>query len=381
MARRTAVLGKDLYKMEVNAELSNQRLRSLVFFYGPLIGNDALALYEYLVLKGSTYSFEELNQLLMSLNLSVDDYEFYCMKLNEYRLMKTLKQDNRYIFVFNNPLEIPQFIKDDILVRDFILKTSGDHYRELTSEVYVQSDHSGFEDISSTLSLENLSEWKKENEDALKGRDRDRYEFHTLFDVNLFLKDISTNLLPLRFRTEENMRQLAVLADLYNISYDKMRTYLPRVARTDSDHFDLKELRYLCMNARSEYRQGEKGDYDVPCLAFLMTLQDGKEATDYDKKIIFNLSDRYHLPPAVINVLLEHGLKNCDNRLLERYLYPVASDLHRNDIHTAKQALDMLNGPRRNNTREDKLPVYDTNKNQTMSEEEKRKLLELMGKK
>ena len=376
------MLGKDLYKIEVNTELSNERLRSLVFFFGPLIGKEALVMYEYLVLRGNQTAFEEINSLLMNLNLSIDDFEFYCIKLNEYRLLKTLKQDNRYIFVFNDPLEVKQFIKDDILVRDFILKTSGEYYRELTSDIYMESDHAGFEDVSQTLSLDTLQDWKAEDESYLKKKEVRRYEFPTMFDVNVFLKDISSNLLPMRFRTPENMKELATLADLYNISYDKMRTYLPRVARTDTNEFDLKELRYLCMNAKSEYKKIDGDPYDTPCLNFLMSLQGGKEVTDYDKKIIYRLSQRYHLSVPVINVLLEHGLKNCNNSLIENYLYPIASDLHRNDILTSAQALERLNRPyEKKNRREEKLPIYDTSVNETMSASQEEELLRLMGKK
>lgn len=376
------MIGKDLYKTEINAELSGERLKSLVFFYGPLIGNDALILYEYLVLQGTQYSFNEINDLLVSINISIDDFEFYCIKLNEYRLMKTLKQANRYIFVFNNPLEIRQFIKDDILVRDFILKTSGEYYRRLTADIYANSDHSGFEDVSSTLSLDTLQDWKKEDEAYLQMERGKTYDFRTLFNVNVFLKDVSTNLLPMHFRTKENMEQMAILADLYNISYDRMRTFLPKVARTGSNEFDLKELRYLCMNARSDYKKVESDRYDVPCVSFLMSLQDGKEVTDYDKKIILRLSERYHLSVPVINVLLEHGLRNCDNSLIENYLYPIASDLHRNDIQTSKQAKERLARPYgKKNGNHDSLPTYDTSSNRELSESEEEKLLELMGKK
>ena len=42
--------GKDLYHIEKNGELSEERLRSLLFLYRPLIGNDAQALYQYLLL-------------------------------------------------------------------------------------------------------------------------------------------------------------------------------------------------------------------------------------------------------------------------------------------------------------------------------------------
>ena len=378
------MLGKDLYKAEVNAELSAERLRSLVFFYGPLIGNDALAMYEYMVLRGNTVTFTEINGLLITLNLSIDDFEFYCLKLNEYRLLKTLRQENRYIFIFNNPMDMKQFIRDDILVRDFILKTSGDHYRELIADIYTESDHSGFEDVSQTLSLDSLKNWKAEDETILKKSVENTYEFNTLFDVNVFLKDISTNLLPMRFRTKENLRQIALLADLYNISYDKMRTFLPRVARLDSSEFDLKELRYLCVRAKSDYKPVGNDNYNVPCTNFLMSLQDGKEVTEYDKKIIFNLSNKYHLDPPVINVLLAHALKACDNRLIENYLYPIASDLHRNDIKTAKDALERLSGSYNGNKRkvqEDKLPVYDDSDNKTMSALQEEELLKLMGKK
>lgn len=376
------MLGNQLYKIEVNAELSNERLRSLVFFYGPLIGYNALVLYQNLVLKGSTIGFDEINNLLTSLNISVDVFEELCGKLNEYKLLRTLRQENKYIFVFNNPLTIKEFIKDDILVRDFILKTSGQHYQELIADIYDEDVHTDYEDISRTLSLESINNWSKDNETYLKKDIGDRYNFNTLFDVNVFLRDISTNLLPMRFRTLDNLKQMATMADLYNISYDKMRTFIPKIAKTDSNEFDLNQLRYLCMKASSDYSKVENGNYNVPCLSFLMNLQNGKEVTDYDKKIILNLSDKYHLNTSVINVLLEYALKNCDNRLIEKYVYAIASDLHRNNVTDAKGALDRLNKPYNKSTNTSQsLPTYSTESNVSMSKDEADELLKLMGKK
>ena len=375
------MLGNQLYKIEVKAELSNERLKSLVFFYGPLVGHSALALYEYLVLKGSTIGFDEINNLLYSLNISVDVFEEQCGKLNEYKLLKTLRQENKYVFIFENPMTIKKFIKDDILVRDFILKTSGVHYQELIADVYDDSTYDDYEDISRTLSLDAISKWSKEDETYLRKENTNQYSFNTLFDVNVFLKDISTNLLPMKFRTKENMLELATLADLYNISYDKMRTFIPKVVKIDSNEFDFTQLKYLCINAKSEYTKVEDGNYNVPCLAFLMNLQNGKEATEYDKKILSNLSSSYHLNTSVINVLIEHCLKTCDNRLIEKYLYAIASDFHRNNVVDAKGALSRLNKPYNKDEGSDKLPVYATDKNNTLSQDEADELLRLMGKK
>ena len=135
------------------------------------------------------------------------------------------------------------------------------------------------------------------------------------------------------------------------------------------------------MCAKQDYHKIGEDEYDVPCVTYLMSLQNGKEATLNDKKIIYYLSNYYNLNVPVINVLLAHGLKNAGNRLIENYLYPIASDLHRNDIKTSKEALEFLN----NNTKKsavgsDKLPSYDTSNNKTISNDEEDEILKLMGK-
>ncbi|MBQ2658301.1 MAG: DnaD domain protein [Erysipelotrichaceae bacterium] len=377
------MLGKDLYKIDGNVELFGERLKALVFFYGPLVGNDALALYEYLAVKSHSANFRELNELLMSLNLSVDLFETLCGKLNEYRLLKTLKKDNSYVLVLCEPLTASAFIKDGILAREFILKTSGTHYQELIADIYEANEYEGYENVSKVLPVENLNSWTPEDETYLNKKpvNTDQYSFNTLFDVGRFLKDISTNLFPLPFRTKDNLKQIAEMADLYDISYDRMRSYVAETVNRSSESFNMSYLKYLCMHARGDYKNVEKGKYNVPCLTYLMSLQDGKEVTENDRKIIMNLSQEYHLNHSVINVLLEHALRNCDNRLIEKYLYPIASDLHRNDVSTAQQALERLNRNYERKTQEDRLPVYDTGRNTSMSDEEAEELLKLMGKK
>ena len=239
------MLGKEQYRIDVNAELSIERLKSLVFFYGPLVGRDALSLYQYLVLSESTPVFDELNNLLSDLNISVDYFEKQCIKLNEYRLLTTLKKNERYIFVFNNPLSRKDFIKDAVFVREFIMKTSGPHYQNLTAGILERNAYDDYEDVSETLSLDTLKDWSVNEETYLKAPKRENYEFNTRFNVATFLKDMSGNLFPYKFRTEDNLRYIARNADLYNISYDQMRQYIPKVCSLDSDKFDLKRLKNI----------------------------------------------------------------------------------------------------------------------------------------
>ena len=377
------MLGKDYYRIETDVELSGEKLKSLVFFYGPLIGCEALNLYEYLVLKGSSIGYAKLNDLLQELNLSIDHFEELIGHMNEFRLLKTLKKEDHYIFVLQAPLDMNEFIKDDIFVRYFILKTSGANYQRLISTLVEPDEHRDFENVSKTLTSEALSGWTKSDETYInktRKSKKEKYDFNTLFDINVFLKDISPTLFPMRFRTRNNLEKIAIYGDLYDVSYDRMRVYLAQVSDFDADSFDLKKLEKVCMSSSGNYEKIEKGRYDVPCVRFLMSLQDGKEVTESDRYLLSKLSAKYHLSAPVINVLVEYGLKNCDNRLVEKYLTKTAADLHRNDINTADEALKWLynSGEKR---REDKLPSYDTSNNTSLSESDEEELLKLMGKK
>ena len=373
------MLGKDLYKVELNIDISPMRQRSLILFYGPLIGEKALYLYEYFA-SVQRNSFEELNNLLLILNYTVDEFEKASKKLNEYRLLKTLKKKNEdsYIFVLNNPLSIKEFIKDDLFIRNFILKTSGSYYQNLISELRYYDKHNDYEDVSAKYSGEELNSWNEDNEAIFQKSNvkKDTYRFDTLFDINIFLKDMSDNLFPLRYRTFENLSEIAKLADLYNISYEKMRRFIPEVYKTGDTKFDLKLLRYKCQNAVPDYKYVENGIYDVPCLLFLMNKQEGKELTPYDKNLIYRLANEYKLKPAVINVLIEHTLKNCNNRLLESYINPIASDLHRNNIESAKEAIDRLDRYKSVSKESDIVEEYDSSNNPKFTEERRQALME-----
>ena len=369
------MLGKNLFKVESKIELSNERFKTLVIFYCPLIGNDALALYEFLVVKGDSFGYEELNKLLNSLNISVDRFEEMINKLNQYKLVQTLKDNNdeKYIFVLKNPLTEDEFIKNDILVREFILKTSGEYYQSIVAGYRSPNEHINYTDVSSKLDPNDLANWNKNNEKYLNAINIGvKYDFHTLFDVNEFLADMSNNLMPLKYRTEENLKEIAMLADLYNISIDKMRTFIPKVAKSDSENFDLNLLRYLCSSSLPDYKTIKEGEYNVPCILFLMNKQDGKEVSKFDRKIIYSLANNYHLNTEVINVLLEYCLKNCDNRLIEKYVFGIASDLNRNGIDNADKALEFLNSFKKSNSKVktvEAVPDYNQNNNPSYNDD------------
>ena len=365
------MLGNDFYKVEVNCELSNERLKSLIFFYGPLIGNDALVLYQYLILTGSTDTFNELNELLRSLNVSVDRFERNCKKLNEYKLLKTLKKRNNYIFILNEPLSMKKFIKDDILVRHFIMKAGGDTFKSIVSKVMQNNSYEDYENVSETLHIEDLQSWSSADETYLRtvSNQNNTYSFDTLFDINNFLKGMSKNLFPLQLRTKDNLLKIAKMADLYSIPNDKMRVYIPKVCDLKSDKIDFDLLASMCRRSKNN-QDVVKDGYDVPVVSFLNRIQNGKKVTETDKIMIRKLSDEYELNTSVINALLEFIVNKYDNTIIPSKVYSYANNLHKNDIKNAKAAIDWLNksNSKTKSKKEDIQTIYDTSSNPEFDE-------------
>ena len=208
-------------------------------------------------------------------------------------------------------------------------------------------------------------------------------EYRTMFDIAAFLKDVSFYMLPKEYRTQDNLERIALLADIYGISMDKMRNYIAKTVNTG--RFDLEFLKGFCSRAKIDFTENDETDYNVPCVLYLMSLQKGKDVTPYDKAMLYSLSTDYHLSPQVINALLRFSLKRCDNRLIKNYVYAAASDLYRNDVKTAEEVEKWFDFIQKKNKKQNHrqvvdLPVYDTSKNAAMSKKEEEEILALMGK-
>lgn len=346
------MVGNSLFKIESSVSLSENTYKSLLIFYHPLIGSDALYLYQYMVLKGSKSSFVSLNDLLNSLAISVDSFEKQLRKLNEYKLVTTLKddEDDRYVFFLNDPLSTYDFVNNNVFVRDFVKKTSGEYYQSVTSDLRFKGKYKNFSDVSYKLDKSILNNWTYEDEKYLSNRSNNSYDFNTFFNIEVFLSNVSTTLFPIKCRTKENLKIIAEFADLYDISYQKMAEYLSEVITHKDQVLDLNLLRYKCERNLGEFKTISLSDYRVPCTTFLMNKQNSKSLTPIDKKIITVLNRDYLLKVEVINYLLEYSLNVCDNRLIQKYIFQLASDLHRNNIETAEQAKLFLNGSKTKKT-------------------------------
>jgi replication initiation and membrane attachment protein len=106
-------------------------------------------------------------------------------------------------------------------------------------------------------------------------------------------------------------------------------------------------------------------------IQFLRWLQEGKEPTDTEKRLISSLVRDQRLNPEVVNVLIKHALDSSNQSLKKSYVETIAASWSRLKISTKDQALAHIQGLSSKPTkgRKEAIPDY-KNTNEPMSENE-----------
>ncbi len=357
------MLGSDLYRLEGIITVYGSELKALALLYRELIGDQGVAFYLNLIFQDKV-DFQPLNGLLHNLNLSLDQFEDNLHRLEEFGLVLTYNQSERYIIVLNKPLAYHDFIEHDIFGRLLIKKVDHSYYEFLKrGQISSQSDKTGFKNVSKTIDYRLLDTWSSDLEikyNELRPRHNDKSDFDSSFDIRGFMRSIKNASFPQSLRTYDNLNKIAMAADTYALNKNDLRKFVIRSTDYEPVAFHYDRFLSLCRNANIEHCQGT--GYQMPCVAFLQNLQDGKEPTYNDKLLIERLRLEYKLHGEVINYLLEYAYFRCDHQLIPSFIYTVASNLKRNDIATAEKAKTFLTAYGKNKKTANKpssLPDYD----------------------
>ena len=350
------MLGRNKYRVRFSQDITFDDLKSLLLLYQPLISANAVILYEHLQMENAQES--TISSLINRCSLSINDMESAFKRLMEYKLVDIFVKNEDYLFVLHKPLSGHMFLNNDLYNK--LLR------KELGTEEFIQrvslfnklplEETEGYINISSQLTALHPDADLDSTDSANSTEEVLRQSY---FDISRFVKSASTVLLPQKARTVHNLNIISSLADTYGITQDEMRRFVSQCIK-DND-LDTTALKIKCQHAKSDYNS--KGDgYDVPCAIFLKKLQNDRELTPNDIKMLDKLINDYHLNASVVNVLLEHAMKMCDNHLYTSYVYPIAGDLNRNGIDSSEKALAILKkntGSKPKTSYKEILPVYE----------------------
>ena len=327
-------------------ELSSEETKSLVLLYHEITKSQAIYLYTLLVYKEKT-GFRKLNDLLIELNFSLDVFEELLTSLETVGLVDTYQNHNQLVFSINKPLLYAELIHDKLFGRLLLSKVGNEHYRYLVSLLKPSINLEGFKKINHILDNDLLTNWDRNKEvifnDVAEVKDQSERVFNYIFDINHFLKSVSSTLFPISLRTNENLKLISELADTYSIDENLMRQFVMRSISISPLTFDSEKLKNFCLasNKPNVNIQDEKDPYHIGNVAFLERLQ-GKETTIFDRRLIGDMAENYHLNTEVINVLLEYAYNTCNHELNKNFISQVASNWNRNNIDTKEKAFKLI---------------------------------------
>ena len=390
---------KDVYRIETGADLSEEMISSLLTFYLPLVGNDAVLLYLFLHSEGRMAKTNEPHsRISVHLNRSMDEIERARAHLEEYLLVRTWVNENEtrnsYIYRLNTPLPPESFLASNEFLSAYRRAVDNRHADASVSRIESRAlPLSGYRDITLSVRHKPLERELLENENTAGSKPvRPSYRFaedeqDIRFDYEKFLSLEHDLLFPNILRTSENMALIGRLATFYGLSPETMVRLVGDSITLFSGEKTLNTqlLERKAARAKTELTEA-KDPYALSPVSFLMSKQNGTPVTQADKRILEKLAKEMQFPDEVINVMIEYILELSDNQLNSRFVDMVAGEWARDGVANREDAFrERKKKTRRSSSRKiDQLPAYynanprRTQEKQTMSEEEVRRATELL---
>ncbi|WP_083312937.1 DnaD domain protein [Floricoccus penangensis] len=318
----------------------------LMRFYLPIIGRDAVALYQYLTTSDSVRVSDVLNHL----NIGIIDFNDCLDKLTAMNLLDVYTDRKSYQLELKSPKNPNDFLADEFYSR-LLLSRVGEQAFEKIAE-YVQPFETKLSKKFSDVFKINFSgtvESIAENKTDKNG-----------FDLTSFQNIMRQR--HLGFANKEvDVLRIYELADKYNFDwYDLFKiaektananstinidAIILEITKPDEEKPDLSTFspdeRQLIMIAK-----------EVEPEVFLNSLksQEGGFVTKQEREILLRLT-RLAVEPEVQNILIHYSLiQTAQSSLNEKFVDRVANDWKRNNVSSAELALKRIESFKENQT-------------------------------
>ncbi|PBB06726.1 replication initiation and membrane attachment family protein [Salimicrobium humidisoli] len=368
---------KDCY-ISLSAPGLEDRTTVLTHLYQPVIGREAVTLFQFLEGEARLYEGERTHHALMTYTgLTLDRIYEARIQLEAIGLLKSFRkeEENRISYAYHliPPFSAFQFFNDHMLSL-LLLHRIGEEKFNMLKQAFsfssVQLDEytevtASFSDVFSPAAT--LPEGIDTGKETVQQQGVALQE--SAVDLEWIEKALQERMLPAgKILGKENSRLVHQLAVLYNISTTDMeKAVLWSV--TEENELDTEELKASCHDLgqrdvpsgpateKSEEKKEEqvkektdpvsKNEKFVSMLEnitpkeLLEDMSNGNKATDQDVKLIRNVMTEQGLPKGVMNVLIHYVLLKTDMKLSKPYLEKIASHWARKNVKTVEQAMNM----------------------------------------
>ena len=337
---------EDRLKIEMLASLRQEDFNVLHLLYAPLIGKDAITLYE--TLRALSMMPQKIKNHLLIQKLcgqSCELIEGSRTLLEQYLLVKTYYDGtkNAYLYELYPPKSGDQFLSHDVFGRLYLRKMGKQVY-EYMKRCFASGSNGkeSYQEISVHMSAL-FHDWDDAKEESFVQLRPKLRQLPIHFNFDLFLNGLSAMIFPLSERTKENLDFIAEKADLYGIDEKEMQKLVGKSMDLKQNKLDQKKLIRYIQSSHKEFIKQVEDPYALPPIRFLQEKQNGIAVSKSDQRLIDTLLyETYHLQPQVIIVFIEYVLERCNQSLSRAYVEKVAGRWVRLGIDTKDKALALI---------------------------------------
>lgn len=373
--KKYTILPADTYIVINKTILTDKDQKILSLLYKPIIGYQAISLYETLKndLDNKEFASIEFNHhhLMSIMQLSLTEILQAREKLEAIGLIKTYIKEgttNNYVYCLYSPLSSEEIFNHPILNVVLYSNLGKEEYNKLLSIFKVPKiSLSEYDEITSSFDQVFTSVEKKSfdlNIELNKYNSND-INISKGIDFDELISSISRNEYNSKTFDKTNKQLINNLAFSYNLKTYEL-SGLVRDSLNEKGFIDKEKLRKSARNyyqfehdnnlptllykKQPEYLKKPEGDnskwakmvYTFENLTpyeFLKAKYKGAEPTDRDKKLIESLMNDQLLSPGVVNVIIAYTLKTNDEKLTKAYVETIAGQLKRLNVETVEEAM------------------------------------------
>lgn len=334
--------------------------KNMVELYGPIIGKEAIYLYEYLLSEAeSQWNFRNasyyVNDMLKTSMFTSNQFSESRNKLEAIGLMNTYLNDDQKLLTFElvNPLIFNDFIQNQKFRHLLISKIGNINYDKLVffNTPYkiknAKNISASFEIIYGNDELNKIKTFnfeelykiisKKTNIPViLSSKDKEIIESY-FTNYNITINEIASCIYSSIIKNN----------DIFEISSDLLLVKLQTLVNSINNLNIFKNIKInrnanLFIKALSPEETNKIfNDYKNLNSEQYLNAITKQELTQEEKNIIQKLRNKYHLSDCLINVIFDHSIFRT-NKICSNYIYKVANTINLRSIDSLENIIDHL---------------------------------------
>lgn len=393
-----ALLPNQIYSVFKAGPISSFGLESLTYLYQPIIGSQAVQLYQLLLAESKeSIRQEKLHvDLCEMLDEGIQQVQAHRLQLEGIGLLSVYCKDNgldgaKYLYLLREPLTPNEFFKDEIL-SFMLLSRVGERIFNQLSKRYCQQSISldGYEEVThhflEVFRMENerfANAWPKLEENKNQFINQEKQTLPKSLDLDVensldwsFLFELAQKqYIAKKVFTPKFCEKLALYHVMYGLDELALVDYMKQVVQVVDGQVDERALEQLILASQRQplisqdssvlkvENQSEQAlrkerllkqgfslqDWEIieasesyPPMTFLESIKQAKNSyvTKDETWIIRDLLAQSPLPPAVINVLIHYALVIQNHSMLQsKFVHRIATDWSQQKLLTPEQAI------------------------------------------